>query len=98
MSCFTFNLYGSYAPPHGLLKDATKRSKIRCDRYQIQFDVNLYPPLFFANTPLNYGAIHSSKNGSSFPLPEENSVYVNKFSINKLGSGQLFIINYNFLI
>ena len=24
--------------------------------------------------------------------------YVNKFSINKLGSGQLFIINYNFLI
>ena len=31
--------------------DATYRSKISRDRYQIQFDVNLYPLSVFANTP-----------------------------------------------
>ena len=36
---------------HFLFKVATDRSKISSNRYRIQFDANLYPLLFFANTP-----------------------------------------------
>ena len=41
--------------------DAVDKSKISCDWYRIQSDINHYPLSFFANTPLNYRALFRSQ-------------------------------------
>ena len=43
--CVAFN--------HFLFLNATDRSQISSNRYRIQFDVDLYPLSYFANTPFN---------------------------------------------